>query len=72
MPLSGGRDSNLTLSYLKKYFDGKIIAYTFLSENNERDVEVAHKNAQFHNIRHILVDLRGSQALLESDFHTHE
>lgn len=72
IPLSGWKDSNLVLFFLKKHFQGKIITYSFLNEWNYEDVETAEKNAKIHNVRHIIIDITKSIFPGESDFYLHE
>lgn len=55
--LSWGPDSNLILFFLKKYYTGKIIAYSFLTKKNATEIEIAKKNAKFHGIVHLIIDM---------------
>lgn len=54
--LSGWPDSNLILFFLRQYYHWDIIAYSFLSENNASDIEIAQKNAKKQWIRHLILD----------------
>ncbi|MCH8518877.1 hypothetical protein LAT59_03905 [Candidatus Gracilibacteria bacterium] len=56
-PLSGGADSNITLYFLKKHFNGEIITYSFLSAINSEDVEYASYNAVIHNCKHYIIPI---------------
>jgi len=71
--LSGWPDSNLILYFLKKYFKGEIIAYSFHTQKNSKDIEVAIKNAKTLGIQHILIDMNEYEySMLWEDLYTHE
>lgn len=68
--LSGGPDSNLILYFLKKYYQGEIIAYSFVTEKNMVEIEIAKKNAKFHGITHLLINMDGRK--VPNEVYEHE
>lgn len=63
LSLSGWYDSNILLFFLKKHYRWEIITYTFLTDKNREDVEVAKRNATRNNLQHIIVDTRDKNLL---------
>jgi asparagine synthase (glutamine-hydrolysing) len=61
--LSGWPDSNLILFFLKKYFSGNIIAYSFFTEKNIQEIEIAKQNANTLGIKHLLIDMDEYQVM---------
>lgn len=71
--LSGGPDSNLILFFLKKHYIWEIIAYSFLTDKNAQEIEIAVKNAKIHNIKHLIIDMNNYVFdNLEEDLYLHE
>jgi len=71
--LSGGPDSNLILYFLGKHFKWEIIAYSFRTEKNKKDIDIAIKNAQTQKIKHHIIDMDNYEySKLWEDLYTHE
>lgn len=68
--LSWGPDSNLILYFLKKYYTGKIIAYSFVTEKNKVEIEIAKQNAKIHGITHLLINMEGKS--VPNEVYEHE
>ncbi len=60
----------MILHFLKKYYTGEIIAYSFLTEKNKEEIDVAQKNAKQHNIRHLIIDM--NEYIPQDDSYEHE
>ena len=71
--LSGWPDSNLILYFLKKHYTWEIIAYSFLTDKNIKEIKIASSNAKIHNIKHLVIDMNNYVFNnLEVDLYTHE
>lgn len=71
--LSGWPDSNLILYFLKKHYKGEIIAYTFFTDKNAPDAEIAIRNAKKLEVKHLLIDMNEYEyTSLWEDLYTHE
>lgn len=68
--LSWWPDSNLILYFLKKHYTWDIIAYSFCTDQNQNDIDIAIKNAKIHNIEHILIDMNSYEP--DPDPYVHE
>ncbi len=71
--LSGWPDSNLILYFLKKHFSWEIIAYSFLTDKNTQDINIASENARKHNIKHLVINMNDYVFTQSAqDLYTHE
>lgn len=71
--LSWWPDSNLILYFLHKHFKGDIIAYSFITKENEEEIEYAKKNTKTLWIKHLLIDMNDYKFdSLEDDLYNHE
>lgn len=71
--LSWWPDSNIILFFLKKHYKGKIIAYSFFTDKNSADIEVAINNAKMLEVEHLLIDMNEYEyQFLGDDLYTHE
>lgn len=71
--LSGGPDSNLILFFLKKYFHWEIIAYSFETSKNSREIDIARENTKKLWVKHLVLDMEKYAFFeIESDIYNHE
>ena len=68
--LSGWPDSNLILFFLKKYYKGEIIAYSFETSSNTEDIKFAKQNTRFLGVKHLIIDME--EYIPQNDFFEHE
>lgn len=73
LSLSGWPDSNLILFFLKKYFKGEIIAYSFETSKNSKEIDIARENARKLWIEHLVINMEKYDfSEIESDIFHHE
>lgn len=71
--LSWGPDSSLILLFLKKYHYGEIVAYSFETEKNKKEIHIARQNTKKLGITHLVINMDDYNFNeLESDIYTHE
>ena len=73
LSLSWGPDSNLILYFLNKYYAWKIIAYSFETKLNEREIEIANQNTKKLWIKHLVINMDDyKNNHIEEDIYIHE
>lgn len=71
--LSWWPDSNLILFFLKKHYKWQIIAYSFFTDENIEEIEIAKNNTKLYWIEHNLIDMNEFNFNnLEEDIYVHE
>lgn len=73
LSLSWWPDSNLILFFLKKFFSWEIIAYSFQTEKNKIEIDIARKNTKTLWVKHLVIDMeKYNSNEMESDIFSHE
>lgn len=72
LSLSWWPDSNLILYFLNKYYKWEIIAYSFFTEKNLKEIEIAKNNTKKLWVKHILIDWENIEFDLKTDIYNHE
>ena len=73
LSLSWWPDSNLLLFFLKKHYKGEIIAYSFETKKNEKEISIAKVNAKKMWIVHLIINMDNFKyENYDDDIYTHE
>ena len=73
LSLSWWPDSNLILYFLNKYYPWKVIAYSFETKLNKKEIEIAKNNTQKLWIKHLVINMDDYKNLSkDEDIYIHE
>jgi len=73
LSLSWWPDSNIILYFLNKHFKWKIIAYSFVRNENKEEIEYAKQNTKTLGIKHLCINMDNYKfPNLENDIYIHE
>lgn len=72
--LSGWPDSNLIMFFLKKYYEWEIIAYSFLTNENYLEIDIAKHNCFLLWVKHLCIDMNNYSHIenLNKNLYIHE
>jgi len=73
LSLSWWPDSTLILYFLNKYYHWKIIAYSFETEKNKKEIIIAKKNTDLLWVKHIIINMDNyNNPSFKDDIYIHE